>query len=122
MTITDETTEDIDQAIAKPPPELEGLLFGPIHRDIVTPSVADNTAATNTATYEIYSDMCSRAPEKERDAKLQYKGILHSHPVSFDSASGGDGLSAANALRVNLTCKILHADRYWATTGVYASA
>jgi hypothetical protein len=54
MTITDEATEDIDQAIAKPPPEREGLLFGPINRDIVILFVADNTAATTTATYQIY--------------------------------------------------------------------
>jgi hypothetical protein len=65
MTITDETTEDIDQAIGEPPPELEGLLFGPINRDIVILFVADNPAATATATYEIYSDMCSRAPEMD---------------------------------------------------------
>ena len=101
MTITDEVIEAIDREIAFHTPERGGLLFGPIGRNLVSLFVPDETATTTSSTYQISAEMCLRAPEIEKETQLEYKGIVHCHPGTFDSPSSGDERSAANALSEN---------------------
>ncbi len=101
MTITDEVIELIDRDIAGHPPERGGLLFGPVGRDFITLFIPDEKALTTAVTYEISAEMCIKAPEIEKNTNLEYKGVVHSHPGSFNSPSTGDEVSAGNALRFN---------------------
>src|SRR5689334_1196776 len=102
MTILDEVLDDLDATIAAHPPERGGLLFGPRNRDLITLFVFDDGARTTAVTYTPSADICRRAPEIEARTRLEYKGLVHSHPGSFDRTSGGDKFSAAKALQSNL--------------------
>ncbi|MEI6424915.1 MAG: Mov34/MPN/PAD-1 family protein, partial [Lentisphaerota bacterium] len=101
MIIFDEVINDIEENIAAYPAERGGLLFGPSGRDVIALFVPDKTAHTSSVTYTISKEMSVKAPEIERTTNLEYKGVIHSHPSSFDRPSSGDHAAAANALKLN---------------------
>ena len=101
MRIFDEVLEAIEFHIARHEPERGGLLFGPMNRDVAALFMPDEGARSSSVTYTISRDMCQRAPEIERETNLEYKGVVHSHPDSFDHPSTGDQSAAANALQLN---------------------
>ncbi len=101
MRIFDEVLEAIEFHIARHEPERGGLLFGPMNRDVAALFMPDEGARSSSVTYTISREMCQRAPEIERETNLEYKGVVHSHPDSFDHPSIGDQSAAANALQLN---------------------
>jgi len=101
MRIYDEVLDSINENIAMFEPERGGVLFGPIGRDVISLFVFDSSAHTTFSSYTISREMCELVPQIERKTKLEYKGIVHSHPARLDSPSHGDQLSARNALNIN---------------------
>lgn len=101
MRIYDEVVKSMAESIAMYEPERGGALFGPIGRDVVSLFILDSSAYTTFSTYTISQKMCDLVPQIEQRTRLEYKGIVHSHPAHMDRPSYGDQLSARNALNIN---------------------
>jgi proteasome lid subunit RPN8/RPN11 len=82
-------------------PERGGALLGPPGRALVTRWLADDEAATTSASYRPSRALDARVKEAERGEGLELKGVLHSHPRGLDHPSEQDARELAVGLRVN---------------------
>jgi molybdopterin/thiamine biosynthesis adenylyltransferase len=91
----------IDAEIAARPPERGGALLGPRGRPFVTAFAPDPDATTTSSSFRPSRALAARVKELERDALLELKGIVHSHPRGFDHPSDQDARELATGLRLN---------------------
>ena len=90
MTFTDDTITKIADNIGSEKPETGGALFGPNHSNVVSFFEFDKEARTTASTYTPSKKLLKTIPEIEETEGLIFKGIIHSHPGSFDCPSGPD--------------------------------
>jgi molybdopterin/thiamine biosynthesis adenylyltransferase/proteasome lid subunit RPN8/RPN11 len=91
----------IDLEIAARPPERGGALLGPRGRPFVTAFAPDPDATTTSSSFRPSRALAARVKELERDALLELKGIVHSHPRGVDRPSEQDARELATGLRLN---------------------
>ena len=89
-TITDDTIAKIADKIGTEKPETGGALFGPEHSNTLSYFQFDKEARTTASTYTPSKKLLKAIPEIEESEGLIFKGIIHSHPGSFDHPSGPD--------------------------------
>ncbi|MBF6074803.1 ThiF family adenylyltransferase [Nocardia beijingensis] len=90
---------EIDSFIAAHPPERGGALVGPVGQPVVSRFVPDPHAAVTGVTYTPSPTLRQRVAQTERsDANLEFKGIVHSHPIGIDHPSAGDHRAFADQL------------------------
>ncbi|WP_246793891.1 Mov34/MPN/PAD-1 family protein [Burkholderia perseverans] len=90
MIVTDLVCQEIREHIASHRPERGGALYGPRHYPMVTHFEYDFDARTSAVSYVPSDRLIANVAVVEREAGLQFKGIVHSHPRGLVRPSAGD--------------------------------
>ena len=98
---TDECVTAICAQIGEPAPERGGALLGPRHSNLITQCLYDEKAQTTRATYRPSVELGQRVRAFEAAGDLVLRGIVHSHPGTFDRPSAGDHRAFAELLSAN---------------------
>lgn len=101
LRILDTVIRQVQNEVAAHEPERGGALLGPRGRDVVSLFVPDPAARVTAVSYIPSRRLISTVTEFEREAGLEFKGILHSHPSSLDRPSGQDNAEVAKGLGLN---------------------
>ena len=101
MHIGDWVLRAIAAEVAAHAPERGGALLGPPQVPLVTHFAPDPEAATTSSSYRPSRALDARVKELEREAALELKGIVHSHPRGLDRPSDHDAAELATGLRLN---------------------
>ncbi|MBN1629476.1 MAG: ThiF family adenylyltransferase [Thermoleophilia bacterium] len=102
LALTDEVLDQIEECIASHPPERGGALLGPVGLPIATLFVFDPGATTSGASFRASAQLTQMLKDLVRhDPGLEFKGVLHSHPGSFDRPSSQDQVAFEDNLRRN---------------------
>ena len=100
MRIQESAFNEIINFIGSRPAESGGMLFGREDDYIITRFVADTTARTTRATYQIDADTLNPVIQKLwKEEQLSLIGIVHSHPHGFGVLSGPDMAYFSDLLR-----------------------
>jgi hypothetical protein len=99
--VCDWVLREIEAELGARPPERGGALLGPPGRALVTRFVPDPGAEATSASYRPSRALDARVKELEREAPLELKGIVHSHPRGLDRPSDQDARELAAGLRLN---------------------
>lgn len=98
---TDRVIAEIAKDIAEHEPERGGALLGPPANPLIGTFLFDSQASVTSASYVPSSDLVQRVAEKERIEGIELKGVVHSHPGSFDQPSGPDRYAFRRGLDLN---------------------
>ena len=101
MVLTDLVHAEIRAHIAAHPPERGGALYGPRGYPLVTHFEFDAAGATTAVSYVPSTQLIGNVPRVERETRLQFKGIVHSHPAGLTRPSGGDERTVGSFFRMN---------------------
>lgn len=101
FSIFDSALDEIVATIGARPAESGGALLGLNSASTVVSFVFDPSATTTGSTYVPSRELTIRVQEHEVAADLQFKGVVHSHPGTFDSPSGPDHDSFTEGLVAN---------------------
>ena len=101
IAITDNVIDEITSTIGAQRPETGGALFGPANTNLISYFSFDQDARTTTTTYTPSQQLIARIPEIETCEQIVFKGIIHSHPGSFNTPSGPDLIAFKNTLDQN---------------------
>jgi proteasome lid subunit RPN8/RPN11 len=82
-------------------PEQGGALMGPPRSSLVTQFIPDHEAETTRVSYVPSHGLTGNVQHVEAKGALILKGIVHSHPGTFDRPSGPDHRAFADVLRAN---------------------
>src|ERR1700733_10652069 len=95
----DVVLEQIEEHIARFPPERSGALLGPVGQPLVTEFIFDPEARTSGMTFTPSSALADRVRARESaDQQIELKGILHSHPGDMSRPSQGDHYAYEDSL------------------------
>ena len=87
----DVVLEQIEEHIARFPPERGGALLGPVGQPLVTEFIFDPEARTSGMTFTPSRSLADRVRARESaDQQIELKGMLHSHPGNMGRPSQGD--------------------------------
>src|SRR5580658_1902860 len=87
----DSVLDQIEEHIARFPPERGGALLGPVGQPLVTEFIFDPEAVTSGMTYTPSRWLADKVRARESaDPQIEFKGILHSHPGDMSWPSKGD--------------------------------
>ena len=87
----DSVLEQIEEHVARFPPERGGALLGPVGQPLVTEFIFDPEARTSGVTFTPSRGLADRVHARESaDQQIELKGILHSHPGDMSRPSQGD--------------------------------
>jgi proteasome lid subunit RPN8/RPN11 len=87
----DSVLDQIEEHIARFPPERGGALLGPVGQPLVTEFIFDPAAVTSGMTYTPSRWLADKVRARESaDPQIELKGILHSHPGDMSWPSKGD--------------------------------
>jgi proteasome lid subunit RPN8/RPN11 len=87
----DSVLEQIEEHVARFPPERGGALLGPVGQPLVTEFIFDPEARTSGVTFTPSRSLADRVRARESaDQQIELKGILHSHPGNMSRPSQGD--------------------------------
>ena len=93
---------DILHSIGSHPPEMGGILLGPIGTNEVTKLFVDSGGSFSSSTYSPDHVTLNRKMKDEwLPAGIDMKGFVHSHPGRFDQLSTGDLAYIARLLDKN---------------------
>ncbi|MFC8045103.1 ThiF family adenylyltransferase [Nocardia sp. NPDC057353] len=96
----DRVLREINDFIAAHPPERGGALLGPIGQPVVSRFIPDHHGDVTGVTYTPSAALQQVVAETTNfSGNLEYKGIVHSHPVGIAQPSSGDYRAFANHLR-----------------------
>ncbi|SRR6266436_1462290 len=101
IVFTDRCLDQIGQGIAAHEPEVGGALLKLPDSNVVCEFVADPAAQTSRASYVPSAELTSKVRGAEREHKLHFAGVIHSHPGSMSQPSGQDHRAFALSLAVN---------------------
>jgi len=91
MAFLDTVLEQVEEHIARFPPERGGALLGPVGQPLVTEFIFDPEARTSGVTYTPSLSLADKVRARESaDQQIELKGILHSHPGNMSRPSQGD--------------------------------
>src|SRR5580693_3830762 len=95
----DSVLDQIEEHIARFPPERGGALLGPVGQPLVTEFIFDPEARTSGMTFTPSSALADRVRARESaDQQIELKGILHSHPGDMSRPSQGDHYAYEDSL------------------------
>ncbi len=95
----DSVLEQIEEHIARFPPERGGALLGPVGQPLVTEFIFDPEARTSGMTFTPSRALADRVRARESaDQQIELKGILHSHPGDMSRPSQGDHYAYQDSL------------------------
>jgi hypothetical protein len=87
----DSVLDQIEEHIARFPPERGGALLGPVGQPLVTEFIFDPEAVTSGMTYTPSRWLADKVRARESaDPQIEFKGMLHSHPGDMSWPSKGD--------------------------------
>ena len=101
MIVSDAVLRALQAEIATHDPERGGALLGPRGRELLTDFVPDGEGERTASTYRPSRALAAEVIARERDAGLELKGIVHSHPPGFDEPSPQDVAELGEGLRRN---------------------
>ncbi|MGL5065428.1 MAG: Mov34/MPN/PAD-1 family protein, partial [Microcoleus sp.] len=99
--ISKSVLHDIETAIVNHPPERGGAILGPVGQPIITRFLLDEEAHTSGASYLPSPQLTQRVQQLEIQERLEFKGIIHSHPGGLDRPSGPDETAMLEGLNLN---------------------
>lgn len=91
----------LERCVVAEKPERGGALLGLPNRPVVTEFLFDAEARVSAASFQPSKALGERVRELEQRHGLQFKGIAHSHPGSFDRPSEQDRHEATEGLTLN---------------------
>jgi proteasome lid subunit RPN8/RPN11 len=98
---TDRCLAQIGEGIAAHEPEVGGALLKLHDSNIVCEFVPDPGARTSASTYVPSAELSEKVRGAEREQRLQFAGIVHSHPGTMMHPSGQDHRAFALSLALN---------------------
>jgi hypothetical protein len=101
FTLFDTVLDKISETVGNQPVESGGALLGDFASGIISDFLFDNDAETTATSYVPSRKLAARVTSIENVNRLQFKGVLHSHPGNYDVPSGPDRNSFAVGLRAN---------------------
>lgn len=101
MVITDLVYGEIRSQLASHAPERGGALYGSKGYPFVTHFEFDPEGETSSVSYVPSTRLIANVPKVEAETGLQFKGIIHSHPLGITRPSGGDEQTVASFFRLN---------------------
>jgi Prokaryotic homologs of the JAB domain len=101
MVITDLVYSEIRTLLASHAPERGGALYGSKGYPFVTHFEFDQEGETSSVSYVPSTRLIANVPKVEAETGLQFKGIIHSHPLGYTHPSGGDEQTVASFFRLN---------------------
>jgi len=101
FSIFDTVLDKISETVGSRPVETGGALIGDYTSSVITDFVFDDDAETTAVSYIPSRRLVERINALEHAQRLQFKGVLHSHPGNFDSPSGPDANSFFEGLHAN---------------------
>ena len=99
--VFDTVLDQVSRTVGMHPVETGGALLGDYTSGVVTRFIFDEDAETTAVSYIPSRRLNDRVNVAEAEGRLQFKGVLHSHPGSFDSPSGPDANSFLEGLKEN---------------------
>lgn len=100
--IFDSVFDTICSTIGSRPAETGGALLGSYENSLVVDFVYDVEGAVTGASYVPSVNLTHVVQRNELDRNLQFKGVVHSHPGTYDTPSGPDEESFFAGLQANL--------------------
>jgi molybdopterin/thiamine biosynthesis adenylyltransferase len=97
----DSVLETIAYSIGRRPAETGGALLGAYSSSLIIDFVYDREGEVTGASYIPSAGLTQLVQRNEIDRNMQFKGVVHSHPGTFDSPSGPDAESFLAGLRAN---------------------
>lgn len=101
MVITDLVYGEIRSQLASHAPERGGALYGSKGYPFVTHFEFDPEGETSSVSYVPSTRLIANVPKVEAETGLQFKGIIHSHPMGNTCPSRGDEQTVASFFRLN---------------------
>lgn len=98
FTVFDTFFDQVSATVGRHPIESGGAILGDYTSGVITSFIFDEEAETTSVSYVPSRELNKRVNVAEDNQRLQFKGILHSHPGNFDVPSGPD----ANSFRAGL--------------------
>jgi len=99
--VFDTVIDEIAKSVGSLPPESGGALLGGYSTSTVVRFVYDPAAQVTGASFIPSRQLTEEVQKAENAYGLQFKGVLHSHPGSFDRPSGPDHSSFLDGLVAN---------------------
>jgi proteasome lid subunit RPN8/RPN11 len=99
--IPESVLHEIQTAISDHAPERGGAILGPVGQPIITHFLLDEEAHTSGASYLPSPQLTQRVQQLEMMERLEFKGVIHSHPGGFDRPSGPDETAMLEGLNLN---------------------
>lgn len=93
FTVFDTFLDQVSATVGQHPVETGGAILGDYTSGVVTTFLFDGDAETTSVSYIPSRELSRRVNEAEDAKRLQFKGVLHSHPGNFDVPSGPDANS-----------------------------
>jgi molybdopterin/thiamine biosynthesis adenylyltransferase len=100
--IFDTVLEKISLTIGSRPVETGGALLGAYGNSLIVDFVYDQEGEVTGASYVPSANLTRLVQQNELERNLQFKGVIHSHPGTYDSPSGRDEESFLAGLKANL--------------------
>ena len=97
----DTVLDQVSLTVGSHPVETGGALLGDYTSGVITRFLFDEDAETTAVSYIPSRRLNDRVNIAEAEGRLQFKGVLHSHPGNFDSPSGPDANSFLEGLKEN---------------------
>lgn len=101
FSIFDTVLEKVAATVGSHPVETGGALLGDYTSGVINDFIFDEDAETTSVSYIPSRRLVERVNDAENASRLQFKGVLHSHPGDFDIPSGPDANSFFEGLRAN---------------------
>jgi proteasome lid subunit RPN8/RPN11 len=101
FTFTDKVITDIGLELGSREPELGGALIGPPGANWITAFLFDPDASVTRSSYIPSARLVDRVEGVQVSEGVELKGIVHSHPGSYDVPSGPDRYAFRHALDEN---------------------
>jgi len=101
FSIFDTVLEKVSLTVGQQPVETGGALLGDYTSGVINDFIFDEDAETTSVSYIPSRRLVERVNVAESRDRLQFKGVLHSHPGNFDVPSGPDANSFFEGLRAN---------------------
>lgn len=101
FSIFDTVLEKVSLTVGQQPVETGGALLGDYTSSVINDFIFDEDAETTSVSYIPSRRLVERVNVAEGRDRLQFKGVLHSHPGNFDIPSGPDANSFFIGLRAN---------------------
>ena len=93
FTLFDTFLDQVSATVGQHPVETGGAILGDYTSGVITSFLFDEHAETTSVSYIPSRELSRRVNEAEDANRLQFKGVLHSHPGNFDIPSGPDANS-----------------------------